>query len=104
MDNGEYSVIISKKAKDMLVSNAAFLAKVSVPAAEKLTDDFFETVLSLQVMPNRCPWFNGMYIPKHQYRCITFGERYMLIYQVVGKTVYIDYCIDCRQDYQWLLK
>ena len=104
MDNNFYSVIISEKAKKMLVSHAAFLANVSPTAAEKLVDDFQTTALSLQNMPNRCPWFSGAYIPKHQYRYIMFGKRYMLIYQIVDKTVYVDYCIDCRQDYGWLFK
>ena len=104
MDNDFYSVIISEKAKKMLVSHAAFLAEVSPAAADKLVDDFQATALSLQNMPGRCPWFSGAYISKHQYRYIVFSKRYMLIYQIVDKTVYVDYCIDCRQDYGWLLK
>ncbi len=104
MDNDLYSVIVSEKAKKMLVSHSAFLAKVSPSAAEKLVEDFQATALSLQNIPNRCPWFSGAYIPKHQYRYIVFGKRYMLIYQIIDKTVYVDYCIDCRQDYGWLLK
>ena len=104
MDNDFYSVIVSEKAKKMLVSHAAFLAKVSPSEAEKLVEDFQETASSLESMPNRCPWFSGAYIPKHQYRYIVFSKRYMLIYQIVDKTVYVDYCIDCRQDYGWLLK
>ena len=104
MDNDFYSVIVSEKAKKMLVSHAAFLAKVSPNAAEKLVEDFQATASSLQNMPGRCPWFSGAYIPKHQYRYIVFSKRYMLIYQIVDKTVYVDYCLDCRQDYGWLLK
>ena len=104
MDNDCYSVIVSEKAKQMLVSHAAFLAKVSPTAAENLVEDFQETASSLESMPNRCPWFSGAYIPKHQYRYIVFSKRYMLIYQIVDNTVYVDYCIDCRQDYHWLLK
>ena len=104
MDNELYSVIISEKAKKMLVSHAVFLAKASPAAADKLVDNFQEAALSLQNMPGRCPWVSGAYIPKHQYRYIVFGKRYMLIYQIIDKNVYVDYCIDCRQDYGWLLK
>lgn len=44
MDNDCYSVIVSEKAKKMLVSHAAFLAKVSPDAAERLVDsDLIET-------------------------------------------------------------
>ncbi len=105
MDNSEvFSVIISENANKMLVSHAAFLAKVSVKSAEKLVADFQQTALSLQHLPNRCPWFSGINIPRHQYRYIIFDKRYILIYQINDKTVYVDYCIDCRQDYGWLLK
>ena len=105
MDNLEYfSVVISEAANKMLVSHAAFLAKVSVQAAEKLVVDFQKTASSLQSLPNRCPWLMGINIPKHQYRYIIFDKRYMLVYQIVDKIVYVEYCIDCRQDYGWLLK
>lgn len=105
MDNSEFfSVVISEKANKMLVSHAAFLAKVSTQAAEKLVSDFQQTALSLQQLPNRCPWFSEINIPMHQYRYIIFNKRYMLVYQIINKTVYVDYCIDCRQDYGWLLK
>ena len=105
MDNMEvYSVKVSEKANKMLVSHAAFLAKVSVRAAEKLVSDFQKTAFSLQTLPNRCPWLSGINIPKHQYRYIIFDKRYMLIYHIMDKTVYVDYCIDCRQEYGWLLK
>ncbi len=70
MDNDFYSVTVSEKAKKMLVSHAAFLAKGSPSAAEKLVEDFQKTASSLQKMPNRCTWFSGAYIPKHQYRYI----------------------------------
>jgi len=103
MDN-LYDVVISEKAKKMLVSHATFLAKASISAAEKLVEDFQETALSLRNMPNRCPWLSGAYIPKHQYRYIIFNKRYMLIYQIIDRAVYVDYCIDCRQDYGWLIK
>lgn len=105
MDNKElYSVIIPEKAKKMLVEHSAFLAKISPLAAEKLVKEFQDAAISLQNLPNRCPWLSGINIPKHQYRYIVFSKRYMLIYQIVDKTVYVDYCIDCRQDYGWLLK
>ncbi|MCG2788520.1 MAG: type II toxin-antitoxin system RelE/ParE family toxin, partial [Actinomycetia bacterium] len=30
-------------------------------------------------------------------------KRYLLIYQIKGNIVYVDYIVDCRQDYEWLL-
>ena len=38
-----------------------------------------------------------------KYRKMVFNKRYILIYQIKGETVYIEFVIDGRQDYQWLL-
>jgi len=31
-------------------------------------------------------------------------KQYILIYQIKDDTVYIDYVVDCRQDYGWLIE
>ena len=100
----KYKVVVSKTATSVLVSHASFLAKVSVEAAERLTSEFEKSANSLSQMPQRNPWLIADYIPKHQYRCLPFEKRYLIIYQIIDETVYIDYVLDCRQDYKWLLK
>lgn len=102
--NSKYSVIISDKATQMLISHVAFLAKVNLNAAERLTLEFEKTANSLEIMPQRCSWLTADYIPKHYYRYIVFEKRYMLIFQIVDDVVYVDYVIDCRQDYSFLIK
>ena len=72
----------------MLVSHAAFLAQVSLEAAERLTAEFEKTANSLEIMPQRCPWLSGEYIPKNAYRFILFEKRYMIIFQIIDDTVY----------------
>ena len=99
-----YRVIVSERAKQMLVSHAAFMAQVSVEAAERLTAEFEKAAHSLEVMPQRCPWFSGEYIPSHTYRFILFEKRYMILFQIVDNIVYADYVLDCRQDYSWLIR
>lgn len=98
-----YRVIVSERAKQMLVSHAAFLAQVSPEAAERLTVEFEKAANSLETMPQRCPWFSGEYIPKNVYRCILFEKRYLLLLQIVDDSVYVDYVLDCRQDFSWLI-
>lgn len=88
----------------MLVSHAAFLAQVNVEAAERLTTEFEKAAHSLEVMPQRCPWLSGEYIPRHTYRFILFEKRYMILFQIVDNTVFADYVLDCRQDYSWLIR
>ncbi len=104
MANELYNVVISKQARQMLVSCAAFLAKVSVPAAERLVSSFEEAANSLKQMPQRCPWLTNDFIPRNTYRYLVFEKRYLMIYQTKDNTVFVDYIVDCRQDYGWLLK
>ena len=98
-----YHVIVSERATQMLVGHAAFLAQVSPDAAERLAEEFEKTANSLEILPHRCPWLKGEYIPKSAYRFITFEKWYIIIFQVVDHNVYVDYVVDCRQDYSWLI-
>ena len=105
MENqSKYRIIVSEQATRMLVSHAAFLAQVSLEAAERLTAEFEKTANSLEIMPQRCLWLSGEYIPKNAYRFILFEKRYMIIFQIIDDTVYADYVVDCRQDYGWLIR
>ena len=100
----KYHVIVSERVTQMLVSHAAFLAQVSPEAAERLTAEFEKAANSLELMPQRCPWLTGEYIPRNAYRFILFEKRYMIIFQIVDDIVYADYVVDCRQDYSWLIR
>lgn len=99
-----YEVMISPKAMQMLVSNAKFLAEADENAALSLVEEFQKTAQSLEILPKCFPWLKGDYIPSSTYRFAVFKKRYMLVFQIVEDTVYVDYVLDCRQDYQWLLK
>ncbi|MCI9080790.1 MAG: type II toxin-antitoxin system RelE/ParE family toxin [Lachnospiraceae bacterium] len=99
-----YRVIVSERATQMLISHAAFLAQVSPAAAERLTAEFEKKADSLEIMPQRCPWLTGEYIPRNAYRFILFENCYMIIFQIVDDIVYADYLVDCRQDYRWLIR
>ena len=100
----KYRVIVSERATQMLISHAAFLAQVSPEAAERLTAEFEKTANSLELMPQRCPWLTGEYIPRNDYRFILFEKRYMIIFQIIDNIVYADYVVDCGQDYSWLIR
>lgn len=100
----KYRVIVSERATQMLVSHAAFLAQVSPEAAERLTTEFEKTANSLELMPQRCPWLTGEYIPRNVYRFILFEKSYMITFQIIDDIVHADYVVDCRQDYSWLIK
>lgn len=100
----KYQVIVSKSASGMLVSHAMFLSQVNRDAAERFIKSFEKASKSLDTMPERCPWLSGDYIPRHVYRFMIFEKRYMIVFQIVDDIVYVDYVIDCRQDYRWLIR
>lgn len=101
--NEQYQVIVSSEAAQQLVSHAAFLANVSVDAAERLVQSFESAAASLRSAPLRCPYLRGSFIPAGTYRFLCFEKRYLLIFQVRDQHVYVDDVVDCRQDYRWLL-
>lgn len=103
MPDKEYKVIISEKAMTMLASHVRFLAQVSKNAAYKLKDEIISEMKELKKMPESYPPFNNEYIPANKYRKKLVGKRYLIIYQIVDDNVYVDYIVDCRQDYGWLL-
>jgi plasmid stabilization system protein ParE len=98
-----YTVIVSDKASEMLVSHARFLANVSEEAAKNLIEEFKESAKTLESFPERNPWLSDLAMPVNKYRKLLMCKRYLLIYQIKNNAVYIDYNIDCRQDYSWLL-
>lgn len=100
----KYKVIISDRAKEMLGMHIRFLAQVSKPAAVKLKNRLVEEMRSLQTMPHRYPFFNESYIPANKYHKLYVENWYLVLYQIKDDTVYVDWIVDCRQDYQWLLK
>ncbi|MBQ2383855.1 MAG: type II toxin-antitoxin system RelE/ParE family toxin [Oscillospiraceae bacterium] len=99
-----YQVIISDRARQMLGMHIRFLAQVNKPAAVKLKIRFLEELRSLQEMPQRYPFFNENYIPANKYHKLYVENWFLVLYQIKDDTVYVDWVVDCRQDYQWLIK
>lgn len=100
----KYQVIISDRAKEMLGMHLRFLAQVNRSASAKLKDRFVEELRSLQEMPQRYPFFNENYMPANKYHKLYVENWYLVLYQIKDDTVYVDWIVDCRQDYQWLLR
>jgi hypothetical protein len=55
-------------------------------------------------MPERCPFLDEDFVPRGKYHKIFVEKRYLILYQIKDRTVYVDYIVDCRQDYCWLLR
>lgn len=100
----KYQVIISDRAKEMLGRHIRFLAQVNQSAAVKLKKRLVDEIRSLQELPHRYPFFNEAYVPANRYHKLYVENWYLILYQIKDGTVYVDWIVDCRQDYGWLLK
>ena len=100
----KYTVVISDRAKQMLGQHIRFLAQANRSAAAELKKRFLQEFRSLESFPQRCPFFHAEFIPPNQYHKLYVKNWFLVLYQIKDKTVYIDWIVDCRQDYQWLLK
>jgi plasmid stabilization system protein ParE len=99
-----YNVIVSDRARQMLAGHVQFLAQKSPPAARKTNNELTNAIRSLSTMPERFPFINAEFIPLNKYHKMFAEKWYLILYQIKDETVYVDYIVDCRQDYGWLIQ
>ena len=104
MADKKYAVIVSERAKHMLGVHMRFMAKVNKAAAIKVKEELMNAMHSLQQMPQRFPFFEGTYIPPNKYHKMYVPKWYLILYQIRDDTDYVDYILDCREDYNWLIQ
>lgn len=100
----KYKVVISDKAKRQIAEHISFVSNVNKDSAKKLKKRIIETLATLSDMPRRYPYLNGEAIEKNHYRKMPLAGIYLVIYHIEDDFVRIDYVLDCRQDYGWLMK
>lgn len=100
----KFQVIVSKRAAQQLVEHAVFMARLEERLARQLAADFWKAADSLQSFPYRTPILRSSVFVTEKYRKMVFGKWYLLIYQIKGERVFVEYVIDGRQDYQWLIQ
>ncbi len=99
-----YKVLISNEAKRSLGNIVSYVAANSIHAASQLRKDIITEISSLKIFPERGAFLEGDFIPFNKYHKLVVRKNYLIIYQIKNDTVFADYVIDCRQDYQWLIK
>lgn len=100
----QYRLVTSKRAAYQLKEHAAFAARLDERLAYKLIDDYQAAAKSLMEMPYRMPFLDSDLLPSGKYRKLIFGKWYLILYKIRDETVYIEYVIDGRQDYMWLIE
>ena len=100
----EYNIIISIRTKQMLGNHLKFLSLINKDAAQKTKRRIIDEICALRLMPTKFPFFNELYIPQNKYHKMYIENWYLVLFQIKDSIVYVDYIIDCRQDYGWLIK
>ena len=98
MREHKYSVNVDPSANDRMIDHVRFLAKVSVPAAERLYTTIETAIASLQDNPESCPLYtmHGFNDVKLRYKLC--GKRYRIVFEIIENDVFIYDIQDCRQD------
>lgn len=103
MADKRYNVIVSDRVKRMLGTHIRFMAQVNKEAAVAKKKELMAAMRSLEHMSQRFPFFEETYIPPNKYHKMFVEKQYLVLYQIKDDTVYVDYILDCRKDYSWLL-
>ena len=94
----KYTVIVSRRADEMLIRHARFLAQVRVSAARRMAAEFAKVLDILEENPFQFPVETDYDLPEGAYRKALFSKWYKAIFSVSGNTVYLDAVLDCRQE------
>ncbi|MFI3170678.1 MAG: type II toxin-antitoxin system RelE/ParE family toxin [Faecalibacterium sp.] len=103
MSEIKYQVIVSDRASRMLIEQVAFMARVNASAANKVKQALLKALRSLETFPKRNPFFNEAYIPSNKYHKMYVEKYYLVLYQIIDTNVFVDYILDCRKEYDWLV-
>lgn len=101
--NSKYEVIVSERAKAMLRDHIRFMAKVNKVAAHEKRIQITSAMRTLSDMPQRFPFFEAKYLPPNKYHKMFIEKWYLVLFQIQDNTVYVDYILDCRKEYSWLI-
>lgn len=99
----KYKVIVSDRAKRMLGVHIRFMAQVNKEAAAAKKKEIMTALRSLCKLPQRFPFFEELYITPNKYHRMFIEKWYLVLYQVQDDKVYVEYILDCRKDYSWLI-
>ena len=104
MSDKKYKVIVSDRSKRMLGTHIRFMAQVNKDAAKAKKKEFMEAMRSLERMPQRFPFFEEVYMTTNKYHKMFVAKWDLVLCQIQDDTVYVDYILDCRKDYSWLIR
>lgn len=92
----KYTVKFNPRLTGQLETHAAFLARVSKPAARRLLSEFRALIKQLSDNPYLYPPYDDPNLPPNIYRKAVLGKWYKVVYSVEDNCVYVDAVVDGR--------
>lgn len=90
-----FRVKTRERARKMLYKHEKFLARVSIPASERLFQEYNIAIQTIKRNPYGYPYIDE----KRKHRRYIFYKRYLIIYLVEKNIICIEYIVDTRQNY-----
>lgn len=97
MANDNYTVIVSTAAREALHRHVEFLARVSIPAAKRLSASFRQELQKLAKDPYPYTNEDSPALPVNTYKKAFISNWHKLIFIIDKQYVFVDYVVDCRQ-------
>ena len=95
---------VSERAKRNLAKIVTYIAIENPSYSRKIKAEIIAAMKSLSRFPERCPFFEGEFIPYNKYHKFVVASNFIFLYIVQDDVVIVEHIIDCRQDYQWLIR
>lgn len=95
----KYRVFFHPRVSSQLESHAEFIARVSLPATNRMKEEFDAIITRLGESPYQFPLAQNPNLPADVYRTASFAKWYQLVFSVEGDMVYIDAAVDMRSNY-----
>jgi len=57
-----------------------------------------EKVITIEGMPEHCPYYDNPYVRPGKYRKLALGQYLLILFQIVDNVVYIELIIDARAE------
>lgn len=99
----QYELIVSDRSRRMLAAHVRFMAQKDPSAAREVKNELMDAIRSLHHMPEHFPFLEAEFIPPNKYHKMFVEKWYLILYQIKDQRVYVDYIVDCRRDYGWLI-
>ncbi len=98
-----FKVIMTSKAQSDLAECVGFALNVSKDAVQKLADNIYSSIQSLQTFPERNAIFEMPKSFPFVVRKLIIGKRYVALYVVEEKQVVVYRILDSRRKFNYLI-